>query len=75
MFIGLVNQTHEVSGRHIAELKRQASRVANQTDNLTDIMVVWETPPETLLRNGRRVFFQRVNQRCPDGSLQRGAWG
>lgn len=73
MLVAVVNQKHTVRAEHVAGLKRQASRAANNDFNVIDSMTVHEEPVSKLL-GGRTVTYIRVNKKLPNGHIQRGQW-
>lgn len=57
-----------ISGKTIAEIKRKASRIANNYWNVVDRMEVTDE------QNGITMMFYRNNRKTPNNMIEYGTW-
>ena len=72
-FHGTVNNHHVIIAKTMWQLKRLASRFANNTFNVIDEMYV-TIHDVNKSANIDRFKMTRINKVCPNNTIERGSW-
>lgn len=70
-YIGVLNNYRSIAANSITQVKRLASRFANDNFNIIDKLDITVVDGE---HNTDILHFTRINKVCPNNTIERGQW-